>query len=86
MVVGFHVEAAEPDGEQSGAAGIGVEFAVDVGGVDDLGEPCQGEITGETEVVDEDFEGAFAGAVIELGAGCVEGTRAVAGGDVEDRG
>src|SRR5439155_24451849 len=43
----------------------------------------QREIIGEAEVVDEHFEGAFAGAVVELGSGRIEGTRAVAGSDVE---
>ena len=50
------------------------------------GEPRQRGIIGELEVVDEHLEGALAVAVVELGAGCVEGAGAFAGGDVEHLG
>jgi hypothetical protein len=38
VVVGFDVEAAEPDGEQAGSGWVGPEISVDIGRVDDAGQ------------------------------------------------
>ena len=59
MVVGFDIEATEPDGQQSGATRIGVELAVDVGCVHDLGEPCEREITSQVDPTYTDVAGAL---------------------------
>ena len=59
MVVGPDVEAAEPDGQQAGSEGVGMQLGVNVRGVDDLSEAHQCPVSAEIEVVDEDLEAAF---------------------------
>ena len=84
LVVGLDVEAAQSDRQQARPGRVGVVVGVNVGGVDDAGQPDQGRVAAQLVVVDEDLEGAEAGAVVVLGAGGVEGVGAVAGGDGQD--
>jgi len=92
LVVGFHVQPADADGQQSRPGRVGAEVVGDVGGVHDLGQPRQRWVPGQVAVLDEDLEGALAVAVGVAGARRVEadGARAfgllqdLAGGDVED--
>ena len=94
VVVGFDVEAAEGERQQRGGEGVGVELAVDVGGVDDAGQADEGRVAVEVVVVDEDLERALVVPVVVGGAGGVEAVGAFAscdgedlvGGDVEDLG
>src|SRR5580698_8612326 len=94
MVVRFDVETAEPDGQQPRAGRVGPEFGVDVGRVDDAGQPGQGGVVAELVVVDKHLEGASSIAVVVSGAGGVEAVGAlgvghsqdIGGGDVEDLG
>src|SRR5438105_42099 len=72
VVVGFDVQPAQPDREQSGPGRVGVEVGGDVGGVHDLGQPGQRRVAAQVVVADKDLEGALAAAVGVAGAGGVE--------------
>jgi hypothetical protein len=73
MVVVFNFETADTNGQQCGPERIGLEVFGDIGGVDDPSQPDQRTISPQFELFDEDFEGAFAVPVGEVGAGSVEG-------------
>jgi hypothetical protein len=83
VVVPLDVEPAKPDGEQPVPGGVGVQLALDVGGVDDLGQAGQGGVSAQVVVLDQDLEGAEAVAVVVAGAGSVEAVGPLCGGDVE---
>ena len=74
LVVGFDVQAALTDGQQARAERVAAELAGDVGRMHDPGQPDQGGVAAELEVVDQDLEGALVVAVGELGVGGVEGS------------
>src|SRR5919198_2486405 len=84
LVVGLGVEAALADGQQPRPQRVAVEVAGDVGGVDDAGQPDQGGVAAEPELVDEDLEGAAVALVGELRAGRVERPGTVARRDAQD--
>ncbi len=68
VVISLDFEASDSDGEQPGPEWVGIEVFWDVGGVNDPGQPRQGRVLTESELVDEDLEGALAFPVSELGA------------------
>src|SRR5207244_10751175 len=93
-LVGFDVQPAAADRQQSWAGRVGAEVGGDVGGVHDAGQAGQRRVAAQIVFVDEDLEGAFAVAVVIAGAGGVEADRVLAGcglqdlpgGDVQDLG
>ena len=58
IVVGFNVQAADADGEQTLPGGVGTNVGADVGGVDDLCQTSQGRVPAEPVCLDERLERA----------------------------
>ena len=84
VAIGLDIQPAQPDRQQPGPGGVGVQVVGDVSGVHDLGQRHQRRVAVEVVVVDEDLEGALAVAVGVAGVGSVEADGTLALRCVED--
>jgi hypothetical protein len=73
MVVRLGVEPADTDGQEAGPCRIRVQIGFDVGRMHNLCQASERGVVAEPEVVDENLEGALAGAMCEFGVRSVEG-------------
>ena len=85
LVVRFNLQTTDPNRQEAGPGGVGVELTSDVGGVDNTRQAHECGVVGQTEVLEEHLERALVTPVGIRRTRCVKGVRRGRVGKLEDR-